>query len=361
MTDSLSEAVSHKHATAFLTSTLVHMGIVLTLALLFVATNRREKVIELEVFHRTDATDEPITEFVSVEPAQDEPAHASSMASLQLAEEEFEFSEMAELPSLSLADGDDGIGLLDSFDTIGVTDKIEGYSSDFSRQIRRAQEHGIDIVIVFDSTGSMQVAINGVKQRITDIGGALLRKIPKARLSLVTYRDTTDAYLVRGTPLTSNLRELTNFLFPVRADGGGDTPEAVEAGMGWALTKNEFRDKSQKAMIIFGDAPPHQSKLPLCLNLAREFRAKHYGRVSTVCCGGGGRLVEVNLGRSGRSRRPRKTWRVVGGIPEFHAIAKAGAGDVYMMENARKLMEDLLVLAFGKRHRKDVLKFFELD
>ena len=361
MSDTLSKTVTHNHATAVLTSVLVHMGIVLTLALLFVATNRIEKVIELEVFHRTDATDEPITEFISVEPAQDEQAQPSSMASFQLAEEEFEFSDMAELPTLSLADGEDGIGLLESLETIGVTDKIEGYSSDFSKQIRRAQEHGIDIVIVFDSTGSMQVAINGVKQRINDIGGALLRKIPKARLSLVTYRDTTDAYLVRGTPLTSDLRELTNFLFPVRADGGGDTPEAVDAGMGWALSQNEFRKKSQKAMIIFGDAPPHQSKLPLCLNLAREFRAKHYGRVSTVCCGGGGRLMEVKVGRSGRRNRRRKVMRVVGGIPEFHAIARAGAGDVYMMENARKLMEDLLVLAFGKRHRKDVLKFFELE
>src|SRR5690606_2003213 len=47
------------------------------------------------------------------------------------------------------------------------------------------KEHGIEIVIVFDSTGSMRREIDAVKERIETIGNAVLRKIPHARFSLV--------------------------------------------------------------------------------------------------------------------------------------------------------------------------------
>jgi hypothetical protein len=48
-------------------------------------------------------------------------------------------------------------------------------------------------VIVFDSTSSMGPEIETVKTRVIEIGGALLRKIPRARIGFTTYKDVTDS------------------------------------------------------------------------------------------------------------------------------------------------------------------------
>ncbi|MCA9137719.1 MAG: VWA domain-containing protein [Planctomycetales bacterium] len=221
--------------------------------------------------------------------------------------------------------------------SLGLDETLKGYSPEFSRRILDAKANGIEIVIVFDSTGSMGTEISMVKQRIRQIGESVLRKIPKARFSLATYRDLSDDYVVRGVPLSSDLKQIEYFVGGVVADGGGDRPEAVQAGMTWAMRKNDFRSAAQKVMVIFGDAPPHPSDLGTCLDLAEEFRGYGKGRVYTVTC---------------RNASP---------LPEFYAIARAGSGDAFLMANVDHLMDDLLVIAFGAENREQVLKFFELD
>ena len=210
-----------------------------------------------------------------------------------------------------------------------------GLSIEFVDKIYDARKNGIDIVIVFDSTGSMGSEIQVVKNRIGSIGRLILRKIPSARFSLVTYRDRTDSYLVRGIPLTDKLKDVERFIAGVQARGGGDEPEALAAGMTWAMSTLYFRPNSQKAMLIFGDAPPH--RLRECRRLASLFRETGHGRVSTITC---------------RSPSP---------LPAFYGIAQSGGGDAYTLRNTRWLMEELLVMAFGREHREDVLKFFELE
>ncbi|HND56169.1 MAG TPA: hypothetical protein PLV92_27320, partial [Pirellulaceae bacterium] len=64
-----------------------------------------------------------------------------------------------------------------------------GLDGDFKKMIENAQQNGLDLVIVFDSTGSMGAEIEGVKRQIFQIGSALLKKVPTTRISLVTYRD----------------------------------------------------------------------------------------------------------------------------------------------------------------------------
>jgi hypothetical protein len=71
--------------------------------------------------------------------------------------------------------------------------------------------------------------------------------------------------------------------------------------------------------------------------MARHFRESGKGKVSTITC---------------RSAIP---------LREFYAIARSGGGEAYTLRNTRWLMEELLVLAFGREHRDDVLKFFELE
>lgn len=202
--------------------------------------------------------------------------------------------------------------------------------------LQNLRRNGLDIVITFDSTGSMGGEIRQVKQQIQRIGGTLLTLVPKARISICTYRDEGDDFVVQGLPLTGDIAEVERFLAGIAADGGGDEPEAVHEGLRWAIERNQFRGSARKVILLFGDAPPHRQFHGLCLSLASDFSRQQNGIVSTVTC------------RRGR-------W-----LEEFYEIARAGGGEAFLASDARQIMEQLIVLVFGSTHRGKVLEAFEL-
>ncbi len=222
-------------------------------------------------------------------------------------------------------DGEPGTKARMEFDT-----RVPDYLQDI-------YENGIDIVVVFDSTGSMSGEINVVKRRIDAIGQAVLSKIPKARFSLVTNRDTGDVFKARGSRLSDSVPRLKRFISGVYADGGGDRPEAVDAGMNLALYRNQFRPKAHKVMLIFGDAPPHSFRMQACTRIAHNFRDLGKARVHTITC---------------KAPRP---------MMEFYEISQAGGGNAYVLYQMDRLMEEILVIAFGPEHPQEVLEFFQLD
>lgn len=202
--------------------------------------------------------------------------------------------------------------------------------------LQSLRRDGLDVVITFDSTGSMQGEIDQVLRQIGRIGSTLLALVPKARLSICTYRDYGDEYVVRGLPLTDDLQQIEYYLSRVRADGGGDTPEAVHEGLRWAVENNQFHPRARKVILLFGDAPPHQEYLPQCLRIASDFHGQQQGLVSTVTC---------------RSRTK---------LREFIEIAEVGGGESFLTADERQIITQLIVLVFGSRHRTKVLEAFEL-
>lgn len=202
--------------------------------------------------------------------------------------------------------------------------------------LQNLRRNGLDIVIAFDSTGSMGGEIRQVKGQIGRIGSTLLRLVPKARISICTYRDVGDDYVVKGLPLTNEMSRIDGFLTNTFADGGGDHPEAVHEGLGWAAEKNQFRPRARKVILLFGDAPPHPQFLGECLRTASDFNRTHKGIVSTVTC--------------------RKRVR----IKEFDDIAQAGGGESFLTTDERQIMTKLMVLVFGSRYKAKVLEAFKM-
>ncbi|MFK8112857.1 MAG: hypothetical protein AB8B91_11675 [Rubripirellula sp.] len=332
-------------APAALVSLIVHLILLLVLGLLALNDVSQEPLVleiaqalpESEVHLETPSFELPAD--LPPPPSRSEVVNVTEVAEVELGEisnpldviaKELDFEVSSEFTTEEFASKE--------FDQVSAEQfaAVEGVSIEFGKDIQYAQKHGMDIVIVFDSTGSMGSEISEVKRRISVLGTMILRKIPRARFSLITYRDVGDLYLVRGTPLTAEVKDLTKFIRGVEHGGGGDAPEAVQAGMGWAMNRLYFGEKTKKAMLIFGDAPPHSRDLRDCVHMARIFHRKG-GQVSTITC------------------------RAQNSLPEFYQIALAGGGDAYIMQNANRLMEQLLILAFGREHREDVLKFFELD
>lgn len=219
-----------------------------------------------------------------------------------------------------------------------TTSSVSGGGGGFDGMVTQLRRTGLDIVICFDSTGSMGGEINEVKSQIKRIGNALTTMIPKTRISICTYRDSTDEYIAKGQPLSDDVQSVATYLADIQAGGGGDLPEAVQEGMEWAVKNNEFRPQARKVMLIFGDAPPHAEDLKTCTEIASDFSSQHGGIVSTITC------------------------RAAGGapLPEFVEIAQAGGGEAFLTSDTRQIMEQLLVLVFGSKHRGKVLEAFKL-
>jgi hypothetical protein len=206
----------------------------------------------------------------------------------------------------------------------------------FEGMVGQLRRSGLDIVLCFDSTGSMSGEISQVKRQIQRIGQTLTTLIPKARISICTYRDDGDEYVTKGLPLTGSIQEVSTYLERVSAGGGGDHPEAVDEGLYWSVSQNNFRPTARKVILLFGDAPPHPEKLKRALEIAGDFRSKNKGVVSTITC---------------QADTP---------MPEFYEIAAAGGGEAFLTTDQRQIMSQLMVLVFGSRHRDKVLEAFKL-
>lgn len=213
---------------------------------------------------------------------------------------------------------------------------VGGGQEDFGEMLTRLKRDGLDIVITFDSTGSMQGEIDQVKNQIERMGSVLYQLVPKTRISICTYRDESDLYVVKGLPLTDNLGEVVDYLANIQVGGGGDEPEAVNHGLRWSIEKNRFRRRARKIIMIFGDAPPHASRMDECLLLASRFRKKQGGNVSTVTC------------------------RKDSELSQFVEIAQLGGGEAFRTRDEREIMSKLIVLIFGSQHRGKVLEAFDL-
>ena len=216
---------------------------------------------------------------------------------------------------------------------------MSGGGGNWDGMIKTLRRNGLDIVICFDSTGSMGGEIDEVKKNISKIAATLFKLVPKARISLVTFRDYDDknsSYITRMLPLTANLQEMQTWLSKIEAGGGGDHPEAVDEGLSWSIKQNQFRSSARKVILIFGDAPPHTEKngnsesgQARCVQLAKAFKGQEKGVVSTVTC---------------RANKP---------LDEFYEIAAAGGGEAFISENQREIMQQLMVLVFGSAAQRE--------
>ncbi|MCB1141637.1 MAG: VWA domain-containing protein [Leptospiraceae bacterium] len=116
----------------------------------------------------------------------------------------------------------------------------------------------IDIVFVFDTTGSMGEEIARLKATI-ELIDLNLSSLPKVsvRFGLVLYRDREEEYVTKLVPLTNDLEAFRKELNKVEAEGGGDNPEDLQTALKDAVLNINWREDSIKMGFVITDAPPH--------------------------------------------------------------------------------------------------------
>ncbi len=126
---------------------------------------------------------------------------------------------------------------------------------------------GQDIAFVIDTTGSMGDDIAAVKARANDIINAIFNNALNSRIAVVGYNDpSTNTYLsfTNQPNIEDRKSAARNAINSVSTGGGGDFPEAVNAGLIRALNggAGEWRSEaSARRIILFGDAPPKDTAL----------------------------------------------------------------------------------------------------
>lgn len=207
-------------------------------------------------------------------------------------------------------------------------------SGAFQRAVSELRRSGLEIVFVFDSTGSMTRTILDTKSTIAQMLAVLEALVPDARVGLVTFRDhgRNEDYLLRQVPLGRDFWRLSNFMQTVTADGGGDLPEAVRAGLSAAFGQT-WRPGARRVVVLAGDAPPHEEDNKRMLSEVRAFA-------------GNGRSFVHALITCDESRRDPNA--------AFAAIAEAGRGLCERIERRDRVLQRVLTLAFGREFDHDV-------
>ncbi len=118
----------------------------------------------------------------------------------------------------------------------------------------------LDVVFCLDCTGSMHDEIERLKATLDDVARRLaaLPARPRLRFGLVKYRDRGDTFVTEKDDLVPDLATFRSALARAWADGGGDYPEDVQAGLAAAVCEMSWEKSPNAARLVFlvGDAPP---------------------------------------------------------------------------------------------------------
>jgi hypothetical protein len=138
------------------------------------------------------------------------------------------------------------------------------YADDAKPATSAARPH-IDLAFCIDTTGSMSSEIENVKAKTKELVAKLAggKPTPVIRVGLVAYRDKGDDYVTKVFPFSDDIDKVVKDITSLKADGGGDTPEAVTEGLHATINDLKWSDdkKTLKLLFLIGDAEPNHSKL----------------------------------------------------------------------------------------------------
>jgi hypothetical protein len=145
-----------------------------------------------------------------------------------------------------------------------VTEKPEETNKKAFDEVAPHEVGKLDMVIAFDTTGSMAAYIGAVRQEVADLIPRLFKDNPDLRLGIVAFGDYCDmpnaqefgkAY--QCIMPTDNENELVRFIKESQDTSGGDGDEFYELVIKKIVEETPWRDNATKAILLISDANPH--------------------------------------------------------------------------------------------------------
>lgn len=123
----------------------------------------------------------------------------------------------------------------------------------------------LDMVIAFDTTGSMNSYIGQVKDHVSGLVPQLLKDNPNMRIGIVAFGDYCDmksatvfgnAYQVLHP--TDNEEDIISFVKNAKGTSGGDGDEFYELVIKKITEETPWREDATKTVLFIADANPHK-------------------------------------------------------------------------------------------------------
>ena len=201
----------------------------------------------------------------------------------------------------------------------------------FYGRLELMRRYGLELCVVMDHTGSMSPVIGAAKTGAARLIARLRAYVPRFRAGLVTYDDGARL----RAPLTDNGALLAKAVDRVGAGGGADYEEGVDKGIELALAQGRlgWSQRAYRVVVVIGDAPPHEADVPgLLRGLARARQDELYDEPIVVHTVSTGDLPVLH----------------------FPQIALAGGGQHVTLRQTGRLVEELVLAAFGGAERERV-------
>jgi len=117
----------------------------------------------------------------------------------------------------------------------------------------------IDVALIIDTTGSMGDEIDQIKATLLAVASEVehMQRPVDLRWGAVLYRDRGDAYVTRKIAFDGDMESFEKEIRRVRANGGGDGPESLNAGVRKAVNGLEWRRGAARIGFLIADAEPH--------------------------------------------------------------------------------------------------------
>ena len=123
----------------------------------------------------------------------------------------------------------------------------------------------LDMVIAFDTTGSMACYIEDVRKQVAELIPRLFKDNDDLRLGIVAFGDYCDmeSKYVFGDAyqclqLTNNENDIIKFIRETKDTSGGDGDEFYELVIKKVVEETAWREGSTRSILLISDAEPHE-------------------------------------------------------------------------------------------------------
>lgn len=153
-------------------------------------------------------------------------------------------------------------------DEMATTDQSVGETNDAEskpfKDIAPKEVGMLDMVIAFDTTGSMAAYIDAVRQEVAELIPRLFKDNENLRLGIVAFGDYCDmknaqefgdAY--QCLMPTDNENDIIKFVRESKDTNGGDGDEFYELVIKKIVEETPWREGSSKVILLISDADPH--------------------------------------------------------------------------------------------------------
>jgi hypothetical protein len=235
-----------------------------------------------------------------------------------------------------------------------------GIGTGFGGFIGELRRKGLDIVLVIDDTGTMDLIINDVRDRMNELVTAIHRLVPIARVGIVVFGGRNERMDIE--PLTISSHRLETFLSGVGAKGHGSQGD-VYAACVTAVNQMNWKPYAKKVIVLVGDSPPRYEDYGPLLSLIARFRAKD------------GTFNAIDVSAEEHERYQREFWlkthsgrppgESISPLAEFYQntretykmLAAAGGGGMRPLTQNVHINEQVLILALGAQWQGNLAAF----